>query len=360
MDLEEEQPPIFVAETNFPRHILALFRPLSFVSKAHVTILSDGVRISVEDSRVMQAHAFLNVPLFRTYAFQPPPRENEDGEEEEEEADACCFQISLTAFLESLQIICSTLEPPASKYSGSSFNSSSDNRTHGYNSGGGVTATLDRGGPAAMFDAQTLRAAEYRGKAGGEGAICKFMWGGPESEGGFVMSMEDPVVTTTCTLTTYTAEGFNDTEIDLTPGNVALKVIMKSFWLHDALTELEASAPSRLIIHASTNTPYLVLEGTGGTTSNSKVEFLTKDANVLETFDLPMGEGSSNVYKFDMIKNCMKALAVAFMVSIRIDVEGVLSIQFMVKNQEGQGMEGKESSFLDFRFLPFDLRGDDD
>jgi cell cycle checkpoint protein len=312
----------------------------------------------------------MDANLFRTYAFQPPPRsgpaeaptQNADGEDEDEEdADVCYFQISLTALLESLQIICSTLEPPPSKYSGS-YNSSSDTRSYGYNSGGsftgGVTATLDRGGPAAIFDAQTLRAAEYRGKTGGDGAICKFMWGGPESEGGFVMSMEDPVVATTCTLTTYTAEGFNDTEIDLTPSNLVLKVIMKSFWLHDALTELEASSPSRLIIHANASTPYLVLEGTGGTTSNSKVEFLTKDANVLETFDVE--EGSSNVYKFDMVRNCVKALAVASMVSIRIDVEGVLSIQFMVLNHEGQGIKGKESSFLDFRFLPLDLRGDDD
>ncbi|PWW75609.1 hypothetical protein C7212DRAFT_364685 [Tuber magnatum] len=95
-------PPLFTALTTSSRQILTLLKCIGFQSKAQLQISADGLRVTVEDSHVMQGHAFIDKNLFNTYTFHPPPHLTEHLEEDED--PVVQFGISLTALLECLQI----------------------------------------------------------------------------------------------------------------------------------------------------------------------------------------------------------------------------------------------------------------
>ena len=64
--------------------------------------------------------------------------------------------------------------------------------------------------------------------------------------------------------------------------------------------------------------------------------------------------GYLNRYNFRLVRNAAKAMAMASKVSIRGDVHGVLSLQFMIE-QEGGG-----TCFVDFRFISLTADDGDD
>jgi cell cycle checkpoint protein len=177
-----------------------------------------------------------------------------------------------------------------------------------------------------------------------------------------------------------------------------MKIIMRSAWLHNAITELGATNPTVLKLSASaTREPFFALSCSGGPLSESTVEFsieqqnqnngppqthkvLTEDGSrarakraklaptVTETFLVSppssMGTRINQNYRFSMIQKAARAMAVANKVSIRGDRQGVLSLQFMIEfdnNGHGGAPGGVRSSgastggtvtFVDFRFVP--------
>jgi len=194
---------------------------------------------------------------------------------------------------------------------------------------GGVTGSLSRGGPAAAFDNRVL------GMAG----VCRLSYAGIGEP--LCIILEETGVTTTCELVTYVPEIQED--IPLQRDALAQKIIMRASWLHDAITELSSTSPSRLTISASPTAPYFTLSS-AGPLGSAAVEF-SKDPQLLETFQVP--RRTVNTYKYSLIRNAARAMAVASKVSIRGDEQGVLSLQFMIE------LEGGSVSFVDFRFVPF-------
>ncbi len=163
--------------------------------------------------------------------------------------------------------------------------------------------------------------------------------------------LEEAGVTTTCELVTYEPE-FRE-EIPLQRDALAQKIIMRASWLHDAITELSSTSPTRLTIVASPTAPYFTLSSSGPLGS-ATVEF-SNDPQLLETFQV--SKRTVNTYKYSLIRGASRAMAIASKVSIRGDEQGVLSLQFMIENDDG-GV-----SFVDFRFVPFvpeDGEGDED
>lgn len=128
--MDKNNPPVFAAKTSSVRQILSLLKCIGFISKAQVQISSEGLRVTVEDSRVMQGmyrflrcsrflpitsilpslgHAFLDKNLFSEYCFNLPggnPLLNIAGgdAEDDDTEDTVSFGISLAALLECLQI----------------------------------------------------------------------------------------------------------------------------------------------------------------------------------------------------------------------------------------------------------------
>lgn len=223
------------------------------------------------------------------------------------------FQISLPALLETLQIF--------------GLNSVQERSRDQYSSG--VSLSFARGGPDAAFSNRVL----------GMTGICRLSYHSPGDP--FCIILEEAGVTTTCELVTYEPESNEDIPFDRDA--LASKIIMRASWLHDAITELSSTSPTRLTIAVSPTAPFFALSA-AGPLGSATVEF-SNDAQLLETFHVP--RRTFNTYKFSQVKAASRAMAIATKVSIRGDRQGVLSLQFMIETENG-GV-----SFVDYRFIPF-------
>ena len=233
----------------------------------------------------------------------------------DEDGEPLILEISLSSLLETLQIFA---------FSDVKDRWSSKDPTYG-----GVTGSIARGGPPAAFDNRIL------GMAG----VCRLSCAGVGEP--LCIVLEEIGVTTTCELVTYEPELRAD--ILLQKDAISQKIIMKATWLHDAITELSSTSPTRLTIVASPTVPYFALSSSGPLGS-ATVEF-SKDPQLLETFHVP--RRVVNTYKYSLIKGASRAMAMANKVSIRGDDKGVLSLQFMIEVDENR------FSFVDFRFIAY-------
>ncbi|KAL8786331.1 MAG: hypothetical protein Q9213_002828 [Squamulea squamosa] len=302
--------PLFTAVSGSVRNLFQLLKCINFATKAQVRITPEGLRFTVEESRVIQGIAFLEKSLFTSYTYASPSGNQADDDEAD---DTAVFQISLTALLETLQIF--------------GVNDIKDRWASRDPAYGGITG--GRGGRPAAFGNQVL----------GMTGVCRLSYAAKGEP--LCIVLEEAGVTTSCEMVTYEPE-YQD-EIPLQRDALALKIIMRSNWLHDAVNELSSTSPSRLTIAASPSSPYLVLSSNGPLGSAS-VEF-TKDQQLLETFQVP--KRTVNTYKYSLIKAATRAMSIASKVSIRGDQQGVLSFQFMIE------VEAVGVSFIDFRFVPF-------
>ena len=255
--------------------------------------------------------AFLDKALFTSYIFNP----SASSSAEEEDDDTPVFQISLAALLETLQII--------------GINDVKDRWSNRDTVSGGSLGSMTRGGSAAAFEKRVLNMA----------GMCRISYAA-EGES-LCIVLEETTVTTVCEMITYQPEYTE--EIPLQKDALVQKIIMRASWLHDAITELSSTSPTKLTLVASPTAPYFTLSSTGPLGS-ATVEF-SKDPALLETFQV--SKRIVNTYKHSLIKGANRAMAVASKVSIRSDEQGVLSLQFMIE------IDGGGVSFIDFRFVPF-------
>lgn len=360
--------PIFSAVSSNTQHLYTLLQCIGFAPKATVQITPDGIRFAVQDTRVIQGLAFLDKALFTSYTFNQSAvggNRDENQEDDDESSDATsypCFVVSLSALLETLKIF-----------------GASDMAAPGTNRAASVappnpSASSAFTAPALLLDRS-----------------CTLQYlrdGSPLS-----ITLSETGVKTTCELTTYELDG-SEVDIPLQREAIILKIIMRSAWLHNAITELGATDPRVLKISASAKEePFFSLSGHGGPFSESSVEFsieqqdqntgtpqdshhkvLADDGTsraratraklaptVTETFLVSppssMGSRIKQDYRFPLIQKASRAMAAANKVSIRGDRQGVLSLQFMIEfdsNESGQARSAAKPpvSFVDFRFVP--------
>ena len=249
--------------------------------------------------------------------WNPATAQHTTGNAEGEgEPEPLLFQISLLSLLETLQIFASN-----------DIKDRWGSRDSSYNT---ISSSIARGGPAAAFD-------NHRdlGMAG----LCRLSCAGDGEP--LCIVLQESGVTTTCELVTYEPEA--QEEIPLQKDAIALKIIMRASWLHDAISELSSTSPTRLTIVASPIAPYFTLSSSGPLGS-ATVEF-SKDRQLLETFHVP--RRVVNTYKYSLIQGATRAMGMANKVSIRGDEQGVLSMQFMIE------VDGGGVSFVDFRFVAY-------
>lgn len=376
--------PVFSAVSVNANNLYTLLQCIGFSPKATVQITPDGIRVSVEDGRVIQGLAFLDKALFTSYTFNPPREQtnrhrNDDSDDaaddgaSEEDVVYPHFVISLSALLETLKIFVSN-DTSASGQSRSTTNSMQPPSS---------SASSAFNAPALLLD---------------RSCTIQYLYpGSPLS-----ITLSETGVKTTCELTTYEPDD-DETDIPLQRDAIVMKIIMRSAWLHNAVSELDSTNPNVLRISASSkNEPYFALSGSGGPFSESTVEFSvdeeqnqqrslqsgrappssrtnqsrntgnTKQApTVTETFYVSPSSSSSRShikqdYRFPLIRKASRAMAVASKVSIRGDRQGVLSLQFMVEFNDGNGSGGSSFGlrappghnalgavgFVDFRFVP--------
>lgn len=386
--MNSSKPPIFTALSTSARQLYLLLRCIAFTPKAEVQITPEGLRFSAEEARVIQGLSFLEKELFTSYIFNDPSatqynQRNSDDPSLEISAPPN-FQVSLAALLETLQIF--------------GISESTSSSSHPFRN--------PNGGFASAYPAAFTTPALGLHSSGGTCQISYKSFGSPLS-----ITITEGGVTTTCDLMTYgPASNYLDEGIPLQRDALTLKIIMRSTWLFDAITELANTNPTILVINASSTTPpFFALEGQGGPFGDSTIEFMStavssntldsalssskttsrKTPLVTETFSVAAPPGSRGrvrqCYKFDLIRKAARAMALASKVSVRQDCQGVLSLQFMIEiggdgaaggNKDGSGaysggvatnstsssagaVDGKVT-FVDFRFVPLIDEEDDD
>lgn len=318
--------PLFTAVSSSARQILLLLRCISFAKKAHVGISSKGLRFSTEDGSVMEAFIFLDKALFTSYRYSVP-----DQDSDENSSTLPTFEINLVSLLETLNIF-SISDPSTSKRPGEydSF------AAHRLNRHAGINA----------FSNQAL----------GVTGICTFSYDGEGSP--LSIHMSEAGVTTTCDLTTYEAESAE--EIPFNRDSMVVRTVMRSNYFLDAIAELSSMSPTNVTITASptSRTGTDLSLSASGALGSATVDFTTQtdsETPILETFQCNHKMGAS--FKFGLIKAAQRAMSSATKVSLRLDDEGVLSMQYLVEVDVPGADNGV--AFVDFRVVPL-VEGEDD
>ncbi|KAI9376010.1 repair protein Rad1/Rec1/Rad17-domain-containing protein [Aspergillus egyptiacus] len=369
-----EMEPIFTAVSSNAHQLYTLLHCIGFAQNVTVQITPDGIRFSVEEGRVVQGLAFLDKALFSPYTFNSPTTpDNEDETQmddiEPESPNYPCFVVSLSALLETLKIfgVRDTSATNASR--AASVQPSTASASNAFTA------------PALLLDRSCT--------------IQYLTHGSP-----LCIILAETGVKTVCELTTYEPDE-GELDIPFQRDGIIMKIIMRSAWLHNAITELGATNPKVLKISASAkDEPFFTLSGAGGPFSESSVDFsieqdprpnttqadthrkiLTSDGTsrsratrtklaptVTETFLVSppssMGSRIRQDYRFSFVQKAAHAMAAANKVSIRGDRQGVLSLQFMIEfDSAGSVVTGNSTrsvreaqpsavSFVDFRFVP--------
>lgn len=274
----------------------------------------------------MQSLAFLEKDLFTSYWYDGPVEPEQPLDEIEYAVPPRVrFEVSLTALLETLSILGST-EAAKERFTRAPFTS-------------GINEVR---GTSAAFDNRTL----------GIDRVCRITY--KDQGDPLYIMLEEGNMTTTCSLTTYETDDHDDS-IPFDRDAVVLKVIMRASVLYDAFIEIHNTTnPERLIFSCNPSTPDCAFALSASGSLGSTCVAFAKEADLLETFICEVR--IAQVYKFSMLKSALRAMETASKVSVRLDEQGVLSLQFMVEVTESP----TKLSFVDFRFMPFVLDEDED
>lgn len=202
--------------------------------------------------------------------------------------------------------------------------------------------------------------------------LCRITYDTPGAPLSIILT--EASIRTTCDLTTYEPDYAE--EIPFDRNSLALKIVMRGARLSSAISELSTTSPENLTMYAKMvrGKPVFALSATG-TLSSANVKFnndprpstmptpaptvpnggaaIEPPADLLETFMLSDPDTVlRSSYKFALIQKAARAMSVSTKVSVRIDAQGVLSLQFMVEVDGAGGAPGGSPSFVDFRFTP--------
>ncbi|ORY43865.1 hypothetical protein BCR33DRAFT_785659 [Rhizoclosmatium globosum] len=140
--------------------------------------------------------------------------------------------------------------------------------------------------------------------------------------------------------------------------DVCCKITMKSIWLTHAISELDPSTDT-LKIHVSPRTPHLRISSRG-LAGETVVEYMggsnefgtaSDEADALES--VKCDQEVAYEYKYSVVQPALKTLLVlSTRVSLRLNGEGMLSMQFMVPVSESTGVGGAQMGYVNFVCLP--------
>uniref|UniRef100_A0A8C5LU81 Cell cycle checkpoint protein RAD1 n=1 Tax=Leptobrachium leishanense TaxID=445787 RepID=A0A8C5LU81_9ANUR len=141
--------------------------------------------------------------------------------------------------------------------------------------------------------------------------------------------LEEGGVVTVCKINTQEPEETLD--FDFCSTNVINKIILQSEGLREAFSELDMTSDF-LQITMSPEKPFFRLS-TFGNAGSAHLDY-PKDSDLIEAFQCT--ETQTNRYKISLLKPSTKALTLSCKVSIRTDNRGFLSLQYMIRNEDGQ------------------------
>ncbi|KAF2862026.1 hypothetical protein K470DRAFT_244136 [Piedraia hortae CBS 480.64] len=305
---------LFSAVFPSARQLLVLLRCISFAKNVQVHISAQGLRFSSSDGSVMEASIFIDSSLFTSYNYQAAASSQ----------DPPVFEINTLSLMETLNIF-SLSDPSATK-----------------------RATYD------IMSAQRMsrQVNAFSTQSAGVIGVCTFSYDGEGRP--LRLQMAETGVSTTCDLTTY--EAATTEEIPFDRNALALKTIMRASDLLEAVNELTSMNPPSVTIVGSpfsSSEPDLSVSATGAygsATVTFRSDNSVSETPCLEMFYCPTGARAS--FSANLIKASQRAMASALKASLRLDVEGVLSLQFLLQLDPGSSENGETVTFVDFRLVP--------
>ncbi|RXM30402.1 Cell cycle checkpoint protein RAD1 [Acipenser ruthenus] len=252
-----EEQYVLIASLDNARNLSNILKAIQFKDHATFLATSNGIKVTVEDSKCLQANAFIQAEIFQEFSIQE---------------DSVMFRVNLAVLLDCLTIFGGSAVP-------------------------GVTTALK---------------------------MCYNGYGYP-----LTLILEEGGVVTVCKINTQEPEETLD--FDFCSTNVINKVILQSDSLREAFSELDMTSEV-LQITMSPDKPYFRLS-TFGNSGSAHCDY-PKDSDMMEVFQCTQTQ--TNRYKMSLLKPSTKALSLSCKVSIRTDSRGFLSLQYMVRNDDGQ------------------------
>ncbi|TFK72220.1 Rad1-domain-containing protein [Pluteus cervinus] len=405
---QEELPPVLKASVHDVRYFVSLLRGVNFVNRATITVTKRGMTITVEESRTLLGTAFIFSEIFDEYIYNPEKpqyhqnllqREREarananentlstqgsssamevtpdltQPNEAEDDSDNAAFEVPLNTVIECLNIF-GTAGGSGGGGGGSSSGGTANVRRwqrDGDNSGEDNETNAEEGGEEGQRRGGRTRRTGYTGVGGEKRTGMRMTYNGSGYPLTLLLAEDSSGPTTTCEITTFDPEPHLELEFD--NDQLILKIILKSSWLRDALSELDPSC-EKLTFISNPPPPINPLETGGqrnrhpfredlqpvfriqaeGTFGTTEMDY-PNDREVLETFECK--KSLSYTYRFNHIARTLRALQSSTKTSLRIDDEGLLSLQFLMPvTNKRVGAPGGEApaAFIEFRCLAVD------
>ncbi|KAG2466144.1 cell cycle checkpoint protein RAD1 [Polypterus senegalus] len=248
---------VLIASLDNVRNISNILKAIQFKDHATFLATSNGIKVTVEDSKCLQANAFIQADIFQEFIIKE---------------ESVMFRVNMTVLLDCLSIFGSSAVP-------------------------GMTTAL---------------------------RMCYSGYGFP-----LTLFLEEGGVVTVCKIKTQEPEETLD--FDFCSTNVVNKVILQSDSLREAFSELDMTSEV-MQITMSPDKPFFRLS-TFGNSGSTHCDY-PKDSDMMEIFQCTQTQ--TNRYKISLLKPSTKALALSCKVSVRTDNRGFLSLQYMIRNDDGQ------------------------
>jgi len=143
--------------------------------------------------------------------------------------------------------------------------------------------------------------------------------------------LEEGGVITQCEV--HTLENTNPIDFDFRAAPITSRAVIKSQFLKNSFAELDVPGATEVLVGMYPRAPFLQMS-TKGNSSSCQIDFpMEKDADVFTEFDCK--EESVHRYPLSLIRPCVKALAKSDHTNLRMNQEGMLSMQHVIPASDG-------------------------
>ncbi|KAI0806889.1 Rad1/Rec1/Rad17 [Fomes fomentarius] len=295
------------------------------------------------------ATAFVFKHVFDEFEYNPEAaRSSQDPKpsQEEDEEQTTAFEIPLNTLMDCLNILGTAGVAPNS--------TSKKKKNADDDSDGGTGARRRDKGKGRADDLAAGNSRLEQWFTPGKGTGMRMSYAGPGHPLTLLVAEEVGGPTATCEITTWDSEP--RFELSLDPDATVLKIILKSSWLRDALSELDSSTEKLTIIgnplppgnRIVRNAPPRLRLRAVGQYGSTEMDY-PNDREVLETCEC--AQPVSFTYKFSHIARAMRALQLSLKTSLRIDNEGLLDLQFLMPTPRRPAAQ-RSQAFVEFWCLP--------
>ncbi|EKM55985.1 uncharacterized protein PHACADRAFT_209489 [Phanerochaete carnosa HHB-10118-sp] len=335
------------------RYFAALLRGVNFSGRATVTMTKAGMIVAVEDARTLLGSAYVFAECFDQFVYTPASTSRASTQQTQDPGKGnntdtnTAFEIPLSTLVECLNIFGTATtkdtEKKTRRWRRIGEDSDDDHQQEGN------SHHRQREAPASNG-----RIDHHFGNTKLTGVRISYAGAGHPLE--FVIVDPSDGATATVELTTFDAEP--QLALPFDSDKTVLKVILKSSWLRDALSELDPSCDKLTIMGNPPQQQGRTQRGAQrrlrlravGTFGSTEMDY-PNDREVLETCECENAVSFS--YSFKHISKALKALQSSSKTSLRIDEDGLLSLQFLMPAPKVRA-NGAGDAFIEFRCLALD------